>query len=209
MQEKTIYLIRHGESVHNQGDQLSGVTDVPLSARGRAQCQKLARFFRSRPIDEIYVSPLSRAIESARLIFPGREFRVDESLIELDFGAYEGAPRSLTGDAILRQWEEAPGEVVFPGGQSVKEHAQRAYQGFLRLIQESQGRHIACISHRVTIRLLVAQIIGLPLNRFRALPCSNCSVTIVTFREGKLSLKSLNIEVEWLDGRGYGDQGIL
>lgn len=195
---KRLFLIRHGESIQNQQDLLSGVSDVPLSLLGKAQCSRLRAFFARFPVEEVFTSPLSRAVETARIVFPQHEIIIAEGLIEFDYGDYEGIPRTHD-DEVMRRWRSTPGEVAFPGGKSVKEHASKAYEEIFSIALKTSAHNIACISHRTTIRLIVAQILGLDLNKFRLLPCSNCSVTTLLFKEGGLfQLESLNMEIEFL-----------
>ena len=192
---REIYLIRHGESLQNKEDRLSGITDIQLSDTGRQQCIKLKEFFKRIPIERVFASPLSRAVESANLIFPKREVAIANELIEFDYGDYEGVPRSHD-DEIMRRWNAAPAEVVFPGGKHVREHAAYVYNGLLRLARDTKAHYIACVSHRTTIRLIVAQVLGLDLNKFRLLPCSNCSVTVLLFDETQgFYLQALNTRV--------------
>lgn len=198
---KIVYLIRHGESIHNEEDKLSGITDVPLSERGRRQCEKLRLFFANKQVDLVYSSPLSRAVESAKIIFPGKEILIAPELIEIDYGRYEGVSRD-ENDHILQQWNTSPAEVQFPGGKKVREHAEQVYLGFIKIIRDSGARQIACISHRTTMRLIVAQVLGLDLNLFRQLPCSNCSITEIVYKGDRLYLNSLNVTPEYLLVRG-------
>ncbi len=198
---KRLYLIRHGESVQNQKNLLSGVSDVPLSQTGREQCYRLREFFSKFPVEAVFASPLSRALESAKIIFPQHEIIITEGLIEFDYGNYEGVPRTYD-DEVMRRWHTAPGEVTFPGGKSIRKHALEVYDEILFIAQKTSVRSIACVSHRTTIRLIVAQVLGLDLNKFRLLPCSNCSVTTLLFKEeGDLQLQSLNMELGFLVGR--------
>jgi len=195
---KRLFLIRHGESIQNQQDLLSGVSDVPLSQTGKEQCSRLRAFFSRFPVEAVFASPLSRAIESARIVFPQHEIVIAEGLIEFDYGDYEGMPRTHE-DEVMRRWHSAPADAVFPGGKSVKEHALQVYNEILSIAQKTPAHNIACFSHRTTIRLIVAQVLGLDLNKFRLLPCSNCSVTTLLFtEEDGLQLQSLNVELEFL-----------
>ena len=79
-----IYLLRHGETVYNAQRRYQGAQDVPLSAQGR----------RLRPagveLPAVSVSPLTRAAESAALLFPGARLVPVEGLQEMHFGAFEG-----------------------------------------------------------------------------------------------------------------------
>jgi broad specificity phosphatase PhoE len=59
-----LYLVRHGAT------QLS-VEDRFLSEEGRSQAERLAARMRDDGISAIYSSPLSRAVETARIIARG------------------------------------------------------------------------------------------------------------------------------------------
>lgn len=205
---KTIYLIRHGETIHNrENNRLSGVTEVLLTNKGEEQCRSLSKFFEAKKIEDIYTSPLSRAMDSAKIIFPRQveEFLIAQNLIEINYGQYEGFDRSENSkDTIIAQWDAAPGNLTFPGGDNVGEHAERVYGAFTQLCAQSNGSVIAFVSHRTTIRLIIAKILNLDLNFFRIVPCSNCSVTQLEFSE-KLGLKLITISagLEYTDSERF------
>jgi broad specificity phosphatase PhoE len=198
---KRIFLIRHGESQHNfANNSLSGITDVAMTDLGRQQCFQLHYFFTQHPVDQVFCSPLLRAKETAAIIFPEHEIAVTNSLIELNYGSYEGFDRSKMegSDPIIDQWEHSPADVTFPDGDNVGDHANRVFHQLISLIDQTNSSCIACISHRSTIRLIIAQVIDLPLNRFRNLPCDNCSVTELNYKS-HLILKSLNTTLDYLE----------
>jgi broad specificity phosphatase PhoE len=125
----SVLLIRHGQSLHNADDNsFSGVTDVKMDEIGYAQCRRLAAFFDRCPVDCVFASPLHRARESARLIFPGHweNLGIAHWLTEFDYGDYEGKrPIDLGDDTVFGQWNTTPAELVFPGGDSIREHAEQ------------------------------------------------------------------------------------
>ena len=65
-----LYFTRHGETVWNVENKICGMTDSPLTARGRAQAAALGAHVRDSGvhIDEILYSPLSRAADTALAI---------------------------------------------------------------------------------------------------------------------------------------------
>ena len=64
MQEPTrIVAIRHGETAWNVDTRIQGHLDIPLSATGRWQAERLAEALRDEPIKAIYASDLTRAWE--------------------------------------------------------------------------------------------------------------------------------------------------
>jgi probable phosphoglycerate mutase len=200
--ETRIFLIRHGESKQNIANVISGVTDTPLSTKGKTQCKQLSGYFDKMKMDVVYASPLQRSQESAQLIFPqhATTLQISESLIEFDYGQYEGYERdkyASINDEVIKKWVTAPGDLTFPGGGNVREHAQDSYTGLLNIVEENQGKVIACVSHRTTIRLIVAKVLGLSLDNFRLLPCSNCGITELLSVDGEIKLLSLNVELKY------------
>lgn len=198
-----IFLIRHGESHQNINDVLSGITDIPLSEKGKEQCSLLARYFENVEINKVFATPLQRAKDSARIIFPKHESLIEiaQSLIEFNYGNYEGYKRSeydSSNDKIIQQWITAPSNLTFPGGDNIQEHAQKTLTGITKLANENKGMVIACISHRTTIRLILSQIIGLHLDNFRSLPCSNCGISEITYNNEEWRLNSLNVTPKYL-----------
>ncbi len=85
---KHLLLIRHGEMMPEFIGRYIGQTDAGLSDDARRTCSGLADG-KAVP-DRIYSSPLVRALESARLIFPKREILTDSRLMEIHFGDFEG-----------------------------------------------------------------------------------------------------------------------
>ena len=65
-----LYFTRHGETVWNVENKICGMTDSPLTERGRAQARALGQKVKSGgyAIDEILYSPLSRAADTAKAI---------------------------------------------------------------------------------------------------------------------------------------------
>lgn len=203
----TIFLIRHGESHQNIDDVLSGITDVPLSNKGKQQCAILAQYFENIQVDKVFATPLQRAKESAEIIFPKHKSSIEilESLIEFNYGDYEGYKRSdyeNSSDRIIQQWITSPSDLTFPGGDNIQAHAHRSLSSITDLAREYEGKVIACISHRTTIRLILAQIIGLHLDNFRSLPCSNCGISEITINDkGEWQLHSLNVTPKYLSNQ--------
>ena len=61
-----IYLLRHGQTEYNAQKRYQGQRDIPLSAAGIAQLRQ-ADF----APEVVYVTPLQRTAQTARVFFPG------------------------------------------------------------------------------------------------------------------------------------------
>ena len=160
-----ITLVRHGESVGNAEDRLQGHVDYPLSDRGRAQALALAQRWKSEAItfDRVIASPLSRALETGRIIaaalgIPSPE--TDPLWIERDTGKHSG----MTRDEIRLQdagpdsakpndWAGASGEgdeaLYLRGGQAVQS-----------ILQRPPARYLVA-SHRAILNMVLHAILGI------------------------------------------------
>ena len=88
----TFYVLRHGQTDWNLEMRLQGSTDIALNDTGREQARHAAGILVDHGITKIVVSPLSRAMETARIVGDrlGLEPVIDNRLIERNFGLFEG-----------------------------------------------------------------------------------------------------------------------
>ncbi len=99
-----LFLVRHGETPWNAERRFQGQSDIPLSARGRAQAVAIASALSSIPFGHGYASDLQRAAVTAQTIVADRALAIetDVRLREFDFGEWEG----LTWAEIVARWPE-------------------------------------------------------------------------------------------------------
>lgn len=195
---KRIFLIRHGESSHNRnGNLLSGITDVKLSNHGVEQCMQLRKLVKHFSIDKVYSSPLKRAIKSANLVFPDKHVMILEHLREINYGVYEGLRgKDDSTDEVLNKWESSPGNLTFPEGDNVHNFSQAYYHNLLDVVAGSEDKFFAFFTHRTAIRLFIATVLGLDLNLFRKIPCSNCSLSELYYnKESGFQLSAVNLNL--------------
>lgn len=81
-------LLRHGHTEWNRAGRIQGRTDVPLDTEAVEQLRQL-RLPDGWDHADIHASPLSRAIDTARLV-TGRAPTTSPALIEMDWGQWEG-----------------------------------------------------------------------------------------------------------------------
>src|SRR5204863_2570908 len=96
-----IYLLRHGEVTLAEPRRFLGHLDVPLSARGEAQCVRQAARLRGAGLAAVFTSDLVRASRSGAIIGAphGLVPKTLAALREMDMGRWvrctdaEAAPR--------------------------------------------------------------------------------------------------------------------
>jgi len=98
------YVLRHGQTDWNVQLRLQGSTDIPLNDTGRAQAHVAAKILATEGLTKIIASPLSRALETARIVgaASGLEPEIDGRLIERNFGLFEG----MTIDEVHQHRED-------------------------------------------------------------------------------------------------------
>lgn len=96
---KQLYFIRHGESVGNAEGWYAGRIDTPLTEKGRQQAQAAGRKAKQEGMnfDLIISSPLSRALDTARIVaeevgYPLDKIQSNPMLIERNYGQMGGKP---------------------------------------------------------------------------------------------------------------------
>ena len=137
-----IYLLRHGETAWNAEKRYQGLTDIPLSARGRALLGR-ADFSPER----VYVSPLRRARETAAVLFPEAEQIAILDFREMDFGAFEGrTAEEMADDPTYRVWVAGGCTGRCPGGENLAEFSNRVWAAFVKLL-ETKPERLVIVAH--------------------------------------------------------------
>jgi broad specificity phosphatase PhoE len=171
----TVVLTRHGGTTRSKPEQHLGQhLDVLLSDEGRAQAAALGRRLAGVTFERVVASPLRRAVETARLIVPGREPETDARLLEMDYGAWEGLTyeqvTARDGPARLL-WEADPASLACPGGESGNDVATRVRSFLEAAIDGAEAdmadHKILVVGHSTTDRILLCVALGVPVRDFR------------------------------------------
>ncbi|MGW0394342.1 histidine phosphatase family protein [Streptomyces sp. NPDC003042] len=160
-----LLLVRHGETAWSADGRHTGLTDVPLTARGVEEAVSLAPFFRDGRPALVLTSPLSRAVATARLA--GLTEGVPEpDLREWDYGGYEGVTTaeirrtrphwSLWTDGVPAGDAHHPGE----SAAQVGARADRVLARVGEVLREGRGT-VVLVAHGHLLRVLTARYLGL------------------------------------------------
>ncbi|MHC4339739.1 MAG: histidine phosphatase family protein [Planctomycetota bacterium] len=181
---QTLVLVRHGATAWNENGYCQGRKDVPLSARGREQAERLSEAVSALAFDAVYASPLGRAHETALLI--RGEPEILDDLIEIDRGHWEGHEMSEVRrrwGKLCKVWYDDPTGESMPGGESFDDLWERAGRLLGRLEDCGAGSLLAC-GHKAINRVLLARALGRPAKGLWQIPQPQacCSVLV---REGE------------------------
>ena len=182
MQEPTrIIAIRHGETAWNVDTRIQGHLDIPLSANGRWQAERLAGALRDEAITAIYASDLTRAWETAQYVgqVHGLQLNKEVGLRERDFGDFEGKTFAeievLLPEQSLR-WRKRDPEFYPAGGESLIAMRTRVLKAAERLAAQHPGEQIALVGHGGVMDVLYRAATRLDIQAPRTWTLGNAAI---------------------------------
>ena len=94
--KKTLYLMRHGQTLFNVRRKVQGSCDSPLTELGIKQAKVAGQYFENNNItfDHAYCSTSERASDTLELV-TNMEYKRLKGLKEWDFGVFEGESEDL------------------------------------------------------------------------------------------------------------------
>jgi 2,3-bisphosphoglycerate-dependent phosphoglycerate mutase len=154
-----IYMVRHGQSWHNQQDRIAGQHDSGLTELGFEDAQNVARVIGRSDFEMIYCSDLLRACQTADTIIQTLRLncpmRLSSLLRELDYGDFTERSVEETFAFLNYKWVQ---QQAYPGGESFQDLQRRIQQFICQLLAESAGQRILVIAHAGSIRLMAMQL---------------------------------------------------
>lgn len=177
-----LLLVRHGQTELGHKDAFCGAIEVPLTAAGRDEAERLAKRLSREHIDALYCSPQGRAGETARPIAAtlGLRIQTREALREMNFGRWEGRVHAEVAEESPQEmaaWDRGSWMVRFPGGETQQAVLARVVPCIVELLTVHTGQTILIVSHRTTLRLLVGHVLNLSLPNSRSLHLDPASLS--------------------------------
>lgn len=142
--KKTLYLMRHGQTLFNLQKKIQGWCDAPLTEFGIKQAQVASRYFQDNNItfDHAYSSTSERASDTLEIVTQGKmPYTRLKGLKEWNFGAFEGKDECLNpkypyGD-FFKQF----------GGETDLELRKRVSDTLLEIMQQDDHQTVLAVSH--------------------------------------------------------------
>ena len=193
-----IYLIRHAQAEGNRWHMMQGHWDGGVTDLGRRQIEELAERFRTTPLDAVYASDLYRAVLTARAAARWRGLSVQTvpALREINVGPWEGKffgdLQDTEAEAIARFIGD-PEHWFLAGAETYADVTARAYPALETIARTHDGQAVAVVSHGITIRCLLARILGITLAETRRLPIAgNTAVSRLVWENGRFRADYIN-----------------
>jgi broad specificity phosphatase PhoE len=179
-----VLIVRHPETEANVEERFVGRGESPYTERGIRQLDLLvARIIEFRP-ESVWSSPLERAYRVAERAaeLAAVPLRVDERLLELDFGEAEGMTWPDIEAAGLAFDYSSLMTPVAPGGESRAQIESRSAE-FANGLLEIGGRHAVC-THGGVFRAMLVHLLGLSTTDIWAFHIRNGTAAHVSVTDG-------------------------
>lgn len=135
MKSYIVYIIRSGATKEETEGKYIGHTDVELSEEGRKQLENMRSELVYPPVGAVISSPLKRCIDTAAILYPDNKCITIDSLIECNFGEFEGKDAEELKDyPMFPRWLAGEQGVEPPFGESNEAFAKRVCEGFIKII---------------------------------------------------------------------------
>jgi probable phosphoglycerate mutase len=169
-----LWLVRHGETEWSRALKHTGRTDVPLTEAGRAEARSVARKLAGHEFALVLASPLSRALDTARLAGFADRVETTDDLLEWDYGLDEGR---TTAEIRL----ERPGWTVWRDGPLGGETADQVAARMDRVVERvrSASGNALVFAHGHVLRVLAARWLGEPPTEGRLYALSTATVSVL------------------------------
>lgn len=181
-----LYLMRHGETDGNKVRVLQGRLDNPLNENGRRQAIEAGKHLKEISFDAYYVSPLSRAIETAELASGKNraEFIKEDRIVEISFGNLEGKTLEELGTDFKRFFVDPEQYQPKEGAESFQKLIARV-KDFLEELKSKPYETVLAVSHGAAIHAILLVVEKRELSSFWQQDVGNCGITELTLEQGE------------------------
>jgi broad specificity phosphatase PhoE len=185
-----VVLVRHGETEWSRDARHTGRTEVPLTAEGRRQAERLSGALAEWSFTRVLSSPLSRALDTCRLAGYGDRAELSDALLEWDYGEYEG-------ETTARIRETRPGWNLWrdgcPGGETVGDVGARV-DLLVSELKESDG-DVVLFAHGHVLRVLGARWVDLAPETGARFWLATATVSVLGFERETTVFRRWNAHV--------------
>ena len=171
--KRDIYIFRHGETDYNVNKRMQGWLDVPLNKNGIAQAEMLYKKMSNIKMDCIYSSPLSRALDTAKIVAKDTKIITDDGLKEWNLGVFCGkiihltdepadTPIDMNKDIVNVPFSLLSNDDYVPkDGESYNMFKQRVCDTIIDIMKSTDAKTIGISTHGGVIKILIKQFTNL------------------------------------------------
>ena len=195
-----IVFVRHGEADNNVKRLLVGRhIESHLTECGIQQAKDTGQHLKKLRIDRVCVSPVTRAIETAKIICQINQlgYQVDERLYEIELGDMVGMNYDEViekhGNLFLKFYSGDDPILDSYGIESFSAVKKRIQNLLDESMKNYPDKNLLFVTHLDPIKAAVSIMLGLPPESLYGWHIRNASMTILKHENNTLSLSGVNV----------------
>jgi len=161
------------------------------------------------PLEAVYSSPLSRAVDTATSIAARHGLAVVtiDALKEIGLGAWEGltfAEVAVRDPERLAARRRDPLHVAPAGGETILQVSARALPAVRAIVAAHPGGAVAVVAHGAVNKAILLHLLGLPLEGYRRMHQDNAAFNLIEWDGPAARVVAFN-ETAHLEGAPRAD----
>jgi broad specificity phosphatase PhoE len=187
-----IVLVRHGLPLRVELE--TGIADPELASEGHEQAAKMAAYLGVEDIEAVYVSPLRRAVETARPLCKllGLEAVVSEGVAEFDRNSREYVPVEELRANNDPRWEKLLRGEWDGVDEDPSLFKSRVVETVDDMIAKHPGGRVVVVCHGGVINQYLAHVLGIETHIGFFYPKYTSIHRVMAARSGQRSIVSIN-----------------
>ena len=185
-----LYFIRHGQTDMNTQMRMQGRSEHPLNETGIAQAAEAAERFEGMgvKIDKVYSSPLSRAVHTAEIIAPDADITIDERLIEIDCGPYEGMDFTDPAPEVMAFFMDFVNVPAPEGMEPLHEIVERLGSFLEDIKEEAAESNILVSTHAIAMKGALEYLTPDSHGGYWSENIDNCEIYVADIIDGQYTI---------------------
>ena len=169
---------------------MQGRSDHPLNEAGIAQAQEAADRFAEMgvEIDRVYSSPHGRAVRTAEIIAPLAERVIDERLIEMDYGPYEGMDLRDPAPEVMDFFKDFVNVPAPEGMEPLPDIVSRLGSFLEDIKEEAEEKNVLISTHAIAMKGALEYLTPDSHGSYWAKNIGNCDIYEAEVRDGKYAV---------------------
>jgi probable phosphoglycerate mutase len=192
--------MRHGQAENNVNRILVGRhIESHLTDYGRQQVEDTARYLQNVPIERVYVSPVTRTVETAKIVSKilGISYEIDERLYEIELGKLVGMNYDdiidKYGNLFLKFYAGTDSTLSNYGVESFTA-VKRRIKNLMDEIKETEhDKNVLMITHLDPIKAAISVLLDLKPEALFHWHIRNAALTILKHESKIYSLSGVNV----------------
>jgi 2,3-bisphosphoglycerate-dependent phosphoglycerate mutase len=192
--------MRHGQADNNVNRILVGrYIESHLTEYGKQQVADTSKYLKNVPIEKVYVSPVTRTIETAKIVCKllGMSYEIDERLYEIELGKLVGMHFEEIihkhGNLFLKFYNEDDAMLARYGVESFASVKTRVKHLLDEIIKIQQDKNVLLITHLDPIKAAISILLDLKAEALYRWHIRNASLTILKHETNLYSLSGVNV----------------